>query len=90
MALLFTFPCMFQWLAVPFAWLHEAVTPIGQTAREITNSTGHVVMDGWLGTFPTDHWAGNWVDGGLLLIFGGIPWQVDTFYPSPAKNDCVF
>ena len=61
---------------MPFAWLHPAVTSITETAHQITNSSGHVVMDGWLGTFPTDYWAGNWSDAGLLLIFGGIPWQV--------------
>jgi len=29
----------------------------------------------WLGTFdPAD--TGLWADSGLLLVFGGIPWQV--------------
>ena len=34
--------------------------------------------DGWLGAqnLGADKFIGLYIDGGLLLIFGGIPWQV--------------
>ena len=52
-----------QWLAVPFAFLHPAVTNISETKEK------------WIGTLKP--WElGNWFDSALLLIFGGIPWQV--------------
>ncbi|KAI0213393.1 High-affinity choline transporter 1 [Lamellibrachia satsuma] len=62
--------CIFGglWLCIPFAWTHSAVTSIVETSR---NSN-----DTWLGAWPQDYWIGNYVDSALLLIFGGIPWQV--------------
>ncbi|ELU07259.1 hypothetical protein CAPTEDRAFT_98096 [Capitella teleta] len=57
--------CIFigLWLAVPFAFTHKAVKPISTTT------------DKWVGTLKKEE-LGNWFDSGLLLIFGGIPWQV--------------
>ena len=53
-----------QWLCIPFAWNHEAVGQV--TAEE---------MD-WVGS--VDGRWGYYVDYSLLLVFGGIPWQVRT------------
>eukprot|EP00112_Aurelia_sp_Birch-Aquarium-sp1_P006717 Seg1735.3 transcript_id=Seg1735.3/GoldUCD/mRNA.D3Y31 product="High-affinity choline transporter 1" protein_id=Seg1735.3/GoldUCD/D3Y31 len=59
--------CMFigMWLCIPFAMTNKAVTPISQTKGT------------WVGEQSWD-WGsfGNWMDNALLLIFGGIPWQV--------------
>ncbi|XP_065061170.1 high-affinity choline transporter 1-like isoform X2 [Rhopilema esculentum] len=59
--------CMFigMWLTIPFALTHKAVTPISQTKQT------------WVGDQSWE-WGsfGNWMDNALLLIFGGIPWQV--------------
>ena len=53
----------FQWLAVPFAMTNEVVGNIATKSKQ------------WVGTVdPAD--IGVWIDCGLLLIFGGIPWQV--------------
>jgi len=49
--------------------LHPAVTSIANTANK--NSS-------WLGEAPTGYWIGNYVDSALLLILGGIPWQVNN------------
>ncbi|XP_063237409.1 high-affinity choline transporter 1-like isoform X2 [Bacillus rossius redtenbacheri] len=49
-------------LSVPFAYLHPAVS------REVVAETD------WMGTLETAD-VGTWVDSGLLLMFGGIPWQ---------------
>ncbi|KAK2160481.1 hypothetical protein LSH36_132g01006 [Paralvinella palmiformis] len=51
------------WLAVPFALHHPAVSDIS-TTKTI-----------WLGELE-ERDAGLWLDSALLLIFGGIPWQV--------------
>ncbi|KAF2348984.1 Sodium/solute symporter [Trinorchestia longiramus] len=54
-----------QWLCVPFALQHSAV---GSLALSETD---------WLGHIPADSPAwGLWFDYWLLLICGGIPWQV--------------
>ena len=60
----------FQWLAIPFALTHKAVTSISKTAYSDDV--------GWVGTnnLKADEWLGNWLDSALLLVFGGIPWQV--------------
>ena len=52
-----------QWLAVPFAMTNPAVS----------NVTGNA--DHWIGTLEPIR-AGIWIDSALLLVFGGIPWQV--------------
>lgn len=64
--LIFTFIGL--WLAIPFALMHPAVTNIAETAHQEEGS--------WLGSLNPDAWIGNYIDTGLLLIFGGIPWQV--------------
>jgi len=58
--------CIFigLWLCVPFAMTHEATVSI------TTNSS-----EAWLGELEPLY-IGQYVDYGLLLIFGGIPWQV--------------
>jgi len=58
--------CIFigLWLTVPFAWVHEAVGPL--ESREDSD---------WIGSIES-HQSGQWVDFMLLLMFGGIPWQV--------------
>ncbi len=54
---------IFQWLAVPFAFMADEVSDIRKTSPQ------------WLGKLETSE-IGSWLDSGLLLIFGGIPWQV--------------
>ena len=50
---------------------HDAVSPIGSTAFG---------ENGWLGAYnlsgDLNPYIGLYIDTGLLLIFGGIPWQV--------------
>lgn len=57
--------CIFfgLWVCIPFAMVDPAVTKISVTASS------------WYGTLETK-FAAVWVDYALLLIFGGIPWQV--------------
>ncbi|XP_065216726.1 high-affinity choline transporter 1 isoform X2 [Planococcus citri] len=57
--------CIFigLWLCVPFAWANEKVKPLLDQDVD------------WIGQVPKDDlWS--YIDYGLLLIFGGIPWQV--------------
>uniref|UniRef100_A0A2P2I691 High-affinity choline transporter 1-like n=3 Tax=Hirondellea gigas TaxID=1518452 RepID=A0A2P2I691_9CRUS len=59
--------CIFigLWLCVPFALQHEAVGSLSLSNTD------------WLGHIPADSPAwGIWVDYWLLLICGGLPWQV--------------
>jgi len=71
--------CIFigLWLGVGFALVHPAVRPIGETMFEnapwSVESFGNVT---WLGELPEGYAMGLYVDKFLLLIFGGIPWQV--------------
>ena len=53
-----------QWISIPFAFTHDAVGDI------LVDSTKNWVksVDGAS--------AGVYIDSYLLLIFGGIPWQV--------------
>ncbi|KAF7259058.1 hypothetical protein EG68_03730 [Paragonimus skrjabini miyazakii] len=57
--------CIFigLWLSIPFAMVNEATVPITQT------------WDRWRGTVESAD-AFNYVDNLLMLICGGIPWQV--------------
>ncbi|XP_071792874.1 high-affinity choline transporter 1-like [Asterias amurensis] len=57
--------CIFigLWVCIPFAFTNSAVSNIALTS------------DAWLGKWDSTY-AGVWVDSALLLIFGGIPWQV--------------
>jgi len=43
------------------------------TSKNNTHGTGFEIS--WLGTFDPAQ-TGVWIDSGLLLVFGGIPWQV--------------
>ena len=52
-----------QVICIPFAWNHEAVTPITYDSMD------------WMGTL-TEGWEWYYADYMLLLTFGGIPWQV--------------
>lgn len=54
------------WLAVPFALQHESVGSIVTSWPE------------WRGQIDGSRWV-EWLDSMLLLIFGGIPWQVRSF-----------
>ncbi|XP_071476964.1 high-affinity choline transporter 1-like [Diadema antillarum] len=57
--------CIFfgLWLCIPFAMTNDIVLPIANTSSE------------WIGTWDAKY-AGVWFDYALLLMFGGIPWQV--------------
>ena len=50
-------------ICIPFAWTHEAVTPITYDSQD------------WMGSL-TPGWEWYYADYMLLLTFGGIPWQV--------------
>lgn len=61
--------CIFigLWLCIPFAWMNDHV-----------QSLSSMNVD-WIGEVPAkNQWA--YLDNGLLLIFGGIPWQVKFNY----------
>ncbi|XP_022780106.1 high-affinity choline transporter 1-like [Stylophora pistillata] len=57
--------CIFVglWLSIPFAMTHKAVTSITEDSSK------------WVGEIPTDQ-IGVWLDYAMLLICGGLPWQV--------------
>ncbi|EDW95936.1 high-affinity choline transporter 1 [Drosophila yakuba] len=57
--------CIFigLWMCIPFAWSNEHV---GSLSDLEVDWIGHVE--------PKKHWL--YIDYGLLLVFGGIPWQV--------------
>lgn len=59
--------CIFfgLWLAVPFAMTHPAMEGRSIITKPVK----------WLGHIEPKA-AGSWIDSALLLIFGGIPWQV--------------
>ncbi|ELU11061.1 hypothetical protein CAPTEDRAFT_183218 [Capitella teleta] len=62
--------CIFVglWLCVPFALTHEAVSSISSTMGG---------ADGWLGEGNlSGQYIGLYIDSGLLILLGGIPWQV--------------
>lgn len=52
-------------VAAPFSLLHPAVS-----------FEKNLVSREWLGEIRNED-LGEWVDGMLLLVFGGIPWQVE-------------
>lgn len=57
--------CIFVglWMCIPFAWANDHV-----------KSLSSMEVD-WIGEVdPREQWY--YIDYGLLLIFGGIPWQV--------------
>ncbi|CAB3993446.1 high-affinity choline transporter 1-like, partial [Paramuricea clavata] len=57
--------CIFVglWLTIPFALTHSAVSSITTSKKT------------WIGEWDSK-FTGVWLDSALLLIFGGIPWQV--------------
>ena len=68
-------------LACPFAANHDFAFSIGETDGPvldppvlISDTVGPQNV-GWVGQIADNKW-GVWVDVYLLLIFGGIPWQV--------------
>ncbi len=60
-------------MGVGFAFTHDAVSDIRDTATTDPET-------GWIGHVyygeGQEAWIGNYIDSFLLLIFGGIPWQV--------------
>jgi len=56
---------LFQWIAIPFAFTNEAVGDITINATEK-----------WVKSLDPKY-TGVYIDSYLLLIFGGIPWQVN-------------
>ncbi|KAK7112538.1 high-affinity choline transporter 1-like [Littorina saxatilis] len=58
--------CIFLglWVSLPFAMTNEAVSPLSTNATEL-----------WIKTVDPVH-TGYYIDCYLVLIFGGIPWQV--------------
>ncbi|XP_078047035.1 choline transporter [Augochlora pura] len=57
--------CIFigLWMCIPFAWANPVVEPLSSMDVD------------WIGEVdPSLYWT--YVDNGLLLVFGGIPWQV--------------
>nr|XP_039250348.1 high affinity choline transporter 1-like isoform X1 [Styela clava] len=70
--------CIFLglWLSIPFAMTNDAVTSISETA--------YSGPGGWLGEWDSDY-TGEWIDFALLLMFGGIPWQV--YYQRVLSSD---
>lgn len=50
-------------MCIPFSWAHPKVLPLSGMDVD------------WIGTVDSsEYWS--YIDNGLLLIFGGIPWQV--------------
>ncbi|XP_048387979.1 high-affinity choline transporter 1 [Stegostoma tigrinum] len=63
--------CIFLglWISIPFALLNPAVKDISITASH------EVYQEPWLGRVETPD-IPTWIDNFLLLMLGGIPWQV--------------
>ena len=65
-----------QYLSLPFILGNPSVGHVWDTfgsRAEPTNSS--VAITGWGGSLPPSDYA-YWADCMLLLVFGGIPWQV--------------
>lgn len=58
--------CIFLglWISIPFALTNSAVSSIAENSGQR-----------WVGEWSTKY-IGVWLDFALLLIFGGVPWQV--------------
>jgi hypothetical protein len=52
-----------KWVSIPFAMLNPAVKSISPSSVD------------WIG-YVDPQYYGQYFDYGMLLIFGGIPWQV--------------
>ncbi len=57
----------FQWLVIPFAMTHPAVTPISQTAS---------AANSWIGEVKADVSIGLYLDQMVSVVLGVIPFQV--------------
>jgi len=57
-----------MFLALPYAWNHEAVKSIYEDKLEDGTTPA------WYGEVKPEQW-GVWIDYAFLLLFGGIPWQ---------------
>lgn len=62
----YAFMVLLQWMCVPFAWANEHVKPL--SSQDVD----------WIGSVKSEEY-GFYLDYGLLLILGGIPWQVTCF-----------
>ncbi len=60
---------VFQWIAIPFALLHPAVTSLGESLYS---------PESWLGEIHPDHSIGLYIDLILSVTFGTVPWQVSA------------
>nr|XP_039253872.1 high-affinity choline transporter 1-like [Styela clava] len=75
-----------MWLSVPFVLTNDAVGSISDTAY---SGDG-----GWLGTWSWS-FTGSWIDTILVMVFGGIPWQImfqrvlSAESPSCARSICL-
>ena len=73
-----------QWFAVPFVVTDKHVVNIWSTFENPTMAPGGI--HGWAGYLDPSLYA-TWCDSMLLLIFGGIPWQVRSkYYKFPSKR----
>ncbi|KAI0235366.1 High-affinity choline transporter 1 [Lamellibrachia satsuma] len=59
---------MIQWFAIPFAWTNSAVSSIVDTSRDVNNT--------WIGSWPEGKQIWPYLDTMIMMLFGGIPWQV--------------
>ena len=59
---------MIQWFAIPFAWTNSAVSSILDTSRGVNNT--------WIGSWPEGKQIWPYLDNMIMMLFGGIPWQV--------------
>ncbi|XP_019644004.1 PREDICTED: high-affinity choline transporter 1-like isoform X1 [Branchiostoma belcheri] len=80
--------CIFLglWISIPFALTNPLVSEIGTTTEtrllytpvnaSVYNRTfNQTETAGWYGTWDTTY-TGVWIDYALLLMCGGVPWQV--------------
>lgn len=58
--------CLLQWLCIPFSLTNEAVGSLSLADCD------------WIGTVEPAA-IGQYMDYGLLLVLGGIPWQVREY-----------
>ena len=61
-------------ISIPFAWTHEAVTPITYDSQD------------WIGSIG-EGYSFYYADYMLLLTFGGIPWQVSVIFFNHERSE---
>lgn len=69
-----------QVISAPFVMTHEHVQPILTTALPTNGTNGTV--PGWLGKLDAGPSIGLYIDTALMLICGGLPWQVSSWLHS--------